>query len=66
MGIKKAKTKEVRRVTASELGTPPAPLILLDRVSLPQKQKSTQFLTGTAKEVADALVEKLKFEVRVL
>jgi electron transfer flavoprotein beta subunit len=66
MGIKKAKTKEVRRVTASELGSPLAPLVVLDRVSLPQKQKSTQFLSGSAKEVADALVEKLKFEVRVL
>ena len=66
MGIKKAKTKEVLRVTAAELGSPLALLIVLDRVSLPQKQKSTQFLSGTAKEAADALVEKLKFEVRVL
>jgi electron transfer flavoprotein beta subunit len=33
---------------------------------LPQKQKSTQILPGTAKEAAAALVEKLKFEVRVL
>jgi len=33
---------------------------------LPQKQKSTQILPGTAKESAAALVEKLKFEVRVI
>jgi electron transfer flavoprotein beta subunit len=38
----------------------------LERVSLPQKQKSTQILSGTPKEAAAALVEKLKFEVRVL
>jgi len=66
MGIKRAKTKEVRRVTAAELGVEAAPVVLLDRVALPQKQKSTQILPGTPKEAAAALVEKLKFEVRVL
>jgi electron transfer flavoprotein beta subunit len=66
MGIKRAKTKEVRRVKAAELGVEAAPVVLLDRVALPQKQKSTQILPGTPKEAAAALVEKLKFEVRVL
>jgi electron transfer flavoprotein beta subunit len=66
MGIKRAKTKEVRRVTAAELGVDSTPVVLLDRVILPQKQKSTQILTGTPKEAAAALVEKLKFEVRVI
>ena len=66
MGIKRAKTKEMRRVTASELGISGAPVAVLERVTLPQKQRSTQILGGTAKEAAAALVEKLKFEVRVL
>ena len=66
MGIKRAKTKEMRRVTASELGISGAPVAVLERVALPQKQRSTQILGGTAKEAAAALVEKLKFEVRVL
>jgi electron transfer flavoprotein beta subunit len=66
MGIKRAKTKEFRRVTAAELGVDSTPVVLLDRVILPQKQKSTQILTGTPKEAAAALVEKLKFEVRVI
>jgi electron transfer flavoprotein beta subunit len=66
MGIKRAKTKEVRRVTAAELGADTAPIVILERVTMPQKQKSTQILPGTAKEAAAALVEKLKFEVRVL
>jgi electron transfer flavoprotein beta subunit len=66
MGIKRAKTKEVRRVAASDLGTPGAALAVLESVALPQKQRSTQILPGTAKEAAAALVEKLKFEVRVL
>ena len=66
MGIKRAKTKEVRRVTASELNESASPVVVLERISLPQKQKSTQILPGSPKEAAAALVEKLKFEVRVL
>jgi electron transfer flavoprotein beta subunit len=66
MGIKRAKTKEVRRVAASELGADAAPVVVLEGIALPQKQRSTQILPGTAKEAAAALVEKLKFEVRVL
>jgi electron transfer flavoprotein beta subunit len=66
MGIKRAKTKEVRTVTAAELAAGSAPVVVLERVALPRKQKSTQMLSGTAKEAASALVEKLKFEARVL
>ncbi len=66
MGIKRAKTKDVRRLTASELAVDAAPVVILDRVSLPHKQKSTQILPGTPKEAAAALVEKLKCEARVL
>ena len=66
MGIKRAKTKEVRPVTAADLAVDAAPVVVLEHVALPQKQKSTQMLTGTAKEAAAALVEKLKFEARVL
>jgi len=66
MGIKRAKTKEVRELTAAELAADAAPTVLLERVSLPQKQKSTQILAGTAQQAAAALVEKLKFEARIL
>jgi len=66
MGIKRAKTKEVRSVTAAELAVDAGPVVLLEQVTLPQKQKSTQMLPGTAKEAAAVLVEKLKFEVHVL
>jgi electron transfer flavoprotein beta subunit len=66
MGIKRAKTKELRRVATADLNAPAAPLAVLESVALPQKQRSTQILPGTAKEAATALVEKLKFEVRVL
>lgn len=66
MGIKRAKLKEVRQLNASELGPVAAPVVVLDRVTLPQKQKTTQILPGSPKEAASALVEKLKFEVRVI
>ena len=66
MGIKRAKTKELRRIPALDLGVAPAQSVALDRIALPQKQKSTQILGGTAKEAAEALVEKLKFQARVL
>jgi electron transfer flavoprotein beta subunit len=69
MGIKRAKTKDVRRLTAAELvpsNQTAVPVVTLVQVTLPPKQKSTQILSGTAKEAAEALVEKLKFEMRVL
>jgi electron transfer flavoprotein beta subunit len=66
MGIKKAKTKELRKVTAAEFGEPSAPSATLEKITLPQKQKSTQIISGSAKEAAATLVEKLKFEVRVI
>jgi electron transfer flavoprotein beta subunit len=66
MGIKRAKTKEVRTVTAAELAVDAAPVVVLEQVSLPKKQKSTQILPGSPKEAAAALVEKLKSEARVL
>ena len=67
MGIKKAKTKEVKRLTAAELGVARR---VHDRASIastsPQKSKQTQIFEGTPKEAAAKLVEKLKFEVRVI
>ena len=66
MGIKKAKTKELKRLGASDLSQPAAPAATLEKITLPQKQKSTQILSGSPKEAAATLVEKLKFEVRVI
>jgi electron transfer flavoprotein beta subunit len=67
MGIKKAKSKELRRVTAGDLGAAAgAPNIVLDRVYLPERTKRTQLFEGDPKQAAAQLVEKLKFEARVL
>ena len=67
MGIKKAKTKEIRRVTAADLSSgAAASTIAFDRVYLPERTKRTQLFGGSPKEAAAQLVEKLKFEARVL
>lgn len=66
MGIKKAKTKELRKVAAADLGASAAPAATLEKITQPQKQKSTQMIPGSPKEAAATLVEKLKFEVRVI
>jgi len=65
MGIKKAKTKEMKVIAAPDLGQK-APVVTLESIALPQKQKSTQMIEGNAETAAATLVEKLKFEVRVL
>ena len=63
MGIKKAKTKETTTVAAAAAG---AKAVSLEKVYLPEKQKKTEMLTGTPAEIAAKLVEKMKFEVRVI
>ena len=69
MGIKKAKSKEIKVLDKAALGWNDAAYAAtqqLRRVYLPQKTKQTQFIEGPAKEAAAKLVEKLKFEARVL
>lgn len=66
MGIKKAKTKQVRRIAPDQLPPPPPPTVRLERVYLPQRKKETQIITGTPAEAAAKLADVLKFEVRVL
>ncbi|MBS1873087.1 MAG: electron transfer flavoprotein subunit beta/FixA family protein [Acidobacteria bacterium] len=63
MGIKKAKSKEIKSVTPAAA---PAATAVLERVYVPQKSKQTQIFEGDAKSAAAKLVEKLKFEVRII
>ena len=68
-GIKMAKTKEVRRVTAADLGLKMDDLTgrqKLHRIYVPVKTKKTEFIEGSPKEAAAALVERLQREARVL
>ena len=64
MGIKKAKSKEIRRVEAETASA--APSVRLERIFLPQKTKRSQIFEGTPQETARQLVEKLRFEARVI
>jgi len=66
MGIKKAKNKPLKRYTADELGLDLSPAQTVERLYVPERKKQTQFLKGSPQEVAAQLVEKLKFEARVL
>jgi electron transfer flavoprotein beta subunit len=66
MGIKKAKSKEIKRVTLAELGAAAPATATIEKIYVPQKSKQTQIFEGDAKTSAAKLVEKLKFEVRVI
>jgi electron transfer flavoprotein beta subunit len=66
MGIKKAKTKPLARLTPSELGVSFEPSQHIIKMYAPQKSKQTVFLQGSPQEQAKQLVEKLRFEARVL
>jgi electron transfer flavoprotein beta subunit len=65
MGIKKAKTKEIRTFLASDLGVEPAAAVM-GHVSLPQRSKQSQIFSGPPQDAVHQLVEKLRFEARVL
>ena len=66
MGIKKAKTKEIRKLTAAELGGAPDGVVSLAKVYAPLRSKQAVIFQGDVKKNAAQLVEKLKFEVRVI
>ncbi|HYM01020.1 MAG TPA: electron transfer flavoprotein subunit beta/FixA family protein [Blastocatellia bacterium] len=68
-GIMAAKKKEIREVKASDLGIGGdafVPAQIIERTYVPQKSKRTEMLEGKPSEVAAKLIEKLKFEARVL
>jgi electron transfer flavoprotein beta subunit len=65
-GIMAAKKKEIASVTRESLNAKSEPTQKVEKIYVPVKTKKTEFLTGTPKEVAAKLVEKLKFEARVI
>jgi electron transfer flavoprotein beta subunit len=66
MGIKKAKTKEVKRISGSELDQQRTSPVHRESVYLPRKKKETQIIGGSPDDAAAMLVEKLRFEVRAI
>ena len=65
-GIMAAKKKEIATIDRASLGVNSAPTQHVERIYVPQKTKKTEFITGTPKEAAAKLLEKLKHEARVL
>ena len=65
-GIMAAKKKEIATVTRESLGVVHEPEQRVERIYVAKKTKKTEFIAGTPKEVATKLVEKLKFEARVI
>jgi electron transfer flavoprotein beta subunit len=65
-GIMAAKKKEIATISRESLGVSSEPTQRVERIYVPTKTKKTEFLTGTPKDVATKLVEKLRFEARVI
>jgi electron transfer flavoprotein beta subunit len=65
-GIMAAKKKEITTIARASLGVSAGLTQKVEKIYVPTKTKKTEFLTGTPKEVAAKLVEKLKFEARVI
>jgi electron transfer flavoprotein beta subunit len=65
-GIMAAKKKEIVVITRESLGAATSPTQKIEKIYVPVKTKKTEFLTGSAKDVAAKLVEKLRFEARVI
>jgi len=66
-GIKQAKNKPLRKVTMAEVQSAVGEnLQKIERMYIPQKTKKTEFLEGSAGEIAKKLVDKLRNEIRVL
>ncbi|MDQ2946378.1 MAG: electron transfer flavoprotein subunit beta, partial [Acidobacteriota bacterium] len=66
MGIKKAKTKDVKTLTAASLGVDLKTESVTKRIYPPQRNKQSQIFSGDPRQAAQQLVEKLRFEARVL
>jgi electron transfer flavoprotein beta subunit len=65
-GIMAAKKKEIVTIPRESLGITHEPTEKIERIYVPQKTKKTEFITGTPKEEAAKLLEKLRHEARVL
>lgn len=68
-GIMAAKSKPLRKVTLSDLGLQHAEIMpkqKIRRIHTPEKRGAAEFLEGSPKEIAAALVDKLRNEARVL
>jgi electron transfer flavoprotein beta subunit len=68
-GIMAAKKKEIREVKAADLGLGAddlKPAQTIERAYLPEKTKRTEIIEGKPAEAAAKLIEKLRFDARVI
>jgi electron transfer flavoprotein beta subunit len=65
-GIMAAKKKELATIARESLGVVSEATQRIERIYVPQKTKKTEFITGTPKEAAGKLIEKLRHEARVI
>jgi electron transfer flavoprotein beta subunit len=66
MGIKKARTKEIKTISPAGAGPSGRVPAVARKLSWPERSKHTEMIGGPAREAAARLVEKLRFEARVL
>ena len=64
MGIKKAKTKEIKVITLDGAAEVPQASAVIERLYAPENNKQGQIFDGDPKAAAAKLVEKLRFEAR--
>ncbi|UCD37799.1 MAG: electron transfer flavoprotein subunit beta/FixA family protein [Fidelibacterota bacterium] len=68
-GIMAMKSKEIKQITAQDMGLDTSSLIpyhVVKRLYVPPKTKETTFLEGTPDEVVEQLVQRLTNEAKVL
>jgi electron transfer flavoprotein beta subunit len=66
MGIKKAKTKEIKVITLDGAAEVPPASAVIEKLYSPEKNKQGQIFDGDPKAAAVKLAEKLRFEARVI
>ncbi|MBV9266236.1 MAG: electron transfer flavoprotein subunit beta/FixA family protein [Acidobacteriaceae bacterium] len=66
MGIKKSKTKEVKTISAADITAQTNRSIAAESIYVPQRSKESTILSGDTRQAVQQLVEKLRFEARVL
>jgi len=65
-GIMAAKKKDIATIDRASLGVPNTSTQKVERIYMPQKTKKTEFITGSPKEIAAKLIEKLRHEARAI
>ena len=65
-GIMAAKKKEIATIARESLGVSSEATQRIERIYMPQKSKKTEFISGTPKEAAGKLIERLRHEARAL